>query len=175
VTIAVKTMNTQIPHQRAVLYLAVDECSQLRIGKMYKRHSTLSALDFVQVLVDAFPFRIRHLQTPLDNVFTSSTKPRKGSHAFTHNLRHLGIIHLVPSQKAARIKQIIERVRKVDQESFLLQTYPSAEEAQNEIRKYLLRWNNERKIAPDENLAPVEKLRSFDQFEDFGLFDPKID
>ncbi|HTR82112.1 MAG TPA: leucine zipper domain-containing protein [Bacteroidota bacterium] len=159
--------------QKMVQYSAIDECSRLRITKIYGRHSTLSALDFVQFVLMHFPFLIRYIQTPLDNVFASVSKPRSRTHAFTMNLRKLGIKHEVPSKKKLAVSRFLERIKRFDEvEPYCSKPFSSPDELQQEAAKYLYRYNNERPIPLIENMAPVEKLRTYKQFNTIMKFDP---
>ena len=159
--------------RRLVQYSAIDECSRLRITKIYGRHSTLSALDFVQFVLMHFPFLIRYVQTTLDNVFASVAKPRSRTHAFTMNLRKLGIKHEVPSKKKLAVNRFMERIRRFDEvEPYCSKPFASPDELQQEAAKYLYRYNNERPIPLIDNMSPVEKLRTFQQFSSLQRFDP---
>jgi len=159
--------------QRLVQYSAIDECTRLRITRIYGRHSTLSALDFVQFVLMHFPFVIRYVQTPLDNAFASVAKPRSRTHAFTMNLRKLGIKHEVPSKKRLAVSRFLERIKRFDEvEPYCSRPFTSPDELQQEAAKYLYRYNNERPIPLIENLSPVEKLRTYQQFSTLQRFDP---
>jgi len=156
-----------------VQYSAIDECSRLRITKIYGRHSTLSALDFIQFSLMHFPFLIRYIQTPLDSVFASVSKPRSRTHAFTMNLRRLGIKHEVPSKKKLAVNRFMERVRRFDEvEPYTTRPFSAPDELQQEAARYLYRYNNERPNPLIENMAPVEKLRTYQQFNGIAVFDP---
>ncbi|HTX19724.1 MAG TPA: leucine zipper domain-containing protein [Bacteroidota bacterium] len=159
--------------QRLVQYSAIDECTRLRITRIYGRHSTLSALDFVQFVLMHFPFVIRYVQTPLDNAFASVAKPRSRTHAFTMNLRKLGIKHEVPSKKRLAVNRFLERIKRFDEvEPYCSKPFTSPDELQQEAARYLYRYNNERPIPLIENLSPVEKLRTYQQFSSLQRFDP---
>lgn len=173
VIITFKFIGNEGERQHYVQYTAIDECTRLRITKIYGRHSTLSALDFVQFILMHFPFLIRYLQTPLDNVFASVSKPRSRTHAFTMNLRKLGIKHEVPSKKKLAVNRFNERIKRLDEvEPYCSKSFSSPDELQQEAARYLLRYNNERPIPLIENLSPVEKLRTYQQFASVSLFDP---
>ncbi len=124
--------------QHFVQYSAIDECSHLRITKIYGRHSTLSALDFIRFGLMHFPFLIRYIQTPLDNAFASVSKPR--THAFTMNLRKLGIKHEVPSKKKLAVNRFMERIKRFDEvEPSLAKPFSSPDDLQQEAARYLYR------------------------------------
>ena len=173
VILTFKFIKNQDGKQQFVQYSAIDECSRLRITKIYGRHSTLSALDFVQFGLMHFPFLIRYIQTPLDNAFASVSKPRSRTHAFTMNLRKLGIKHEVPSKKKLAVNRFMERIKRFDEiEPYTTKPFSSPDELQQEAARYLYRYNNERPIPLIENMSPVEKLRTYQQFSGIITFDP---
>jgi transposase len=173
VIITFKFISNEASTRQFVQYSAIDECTRLRITKIYGRHSTLSALDFVQFVLMHFPFLIRYIQTPLDNVFASVSKPRSRTHAFTMNLRKLGIKHEVPSKKKLAVNRFMERIKRLDEvEPYCSKPFSSPDELQQEAARYLYRYNNERPIPLIENLSPVEKLRTYQQFVAVTHFDP---
>ncbi len=173
VLIFFKPIEQPIGDHQYVQYSAIDECTRLRVTKIYGRHSTLSALDFVQYILQVFPFHIRYMHTPLDSVFTSSNVPRSRTHAFTLNLRKLGIKHEVPTKKQVRLTPYLERMRRLDEiEPYCSRRFASLEDLQREAAGYLHRYNNERPIPQIENMTPVERLRSFAQYAHLESFDP---
>ena len=173
VIVTFKFIANESAKRQMVQYSAIDECTRLRITKIYGRHSTLSALDFVQFVLMHFPFFIRYIQTPLDNAFASVSKPRSRTHAFTMNLRKLGIKHEVPSKKKIAVNRFMERIKRLDEvEPYITKSFSSPDELQQEAARYLYRYNNERPIPLIENMSPVEKLRTYLQFSTVLKFDP---
>ncbi|MDE3058560.1 MAG: helix-turn-helix domain-containing protein [Bacteroidota bacterium] len=154
-------------------YTAIDECTRLRIAKIYGRHSTLSALDFVQILLMEFPFLVHHLHTPLDNVFTSVSMPGLQTHAFTRNLRKLGIRHDLPTRRQLAKGKFKDRIARFDEvEPYSTKKFSSPEELQARVAKFLFQYNNYRPIPFIENLTPVEKLQTYENFNHIRVFDP---
>lgn len=173
VIITFKFITNEADKRQFVQYSAIDECTRLRITRIYGRHSTLSALDFVQFVLMHFPFLIRYIQTPRDNAFASVSKPRSRTHAFTMNLRKLGIKHEVPSKKKLAVNRFMERIKRLDEvEPYCSKPFSSPDELQQEAARYLFRYNNEHPIPMIENLSPVEKLRTYQEFVTVSRFDP---
>ncbi len=165
ITIFVKIFEHPIHEKIFYYYVAVDECTHLRVGKVYGRHSTLSALDFIQTIITVFPFPIRYVSTPIDNVFTSVAISRSKTHAFTLNLRRLGIKHHVPTQKQSQSLTYIERLMTFDShESFLSLPFNTAKDAERTVHNYLHDYNNKQPRKELGLKTPLEKLRSFEQF-----------
>jgi transposase len=176
VIIFVKPFEKPIGKQRFFYYSAVDECTHLRVSHMYARHSTLSALDFVQFILTSFPFPIHYIHTPLDNAFTSIAMSRSRTHAFTQNLRRLGIKQHIPTRKQSQSKLQIERIKRFDSpEVFLSFQFNTQTDAERMVRNYLLDYNNKQPRKEIGMVTPLEKLRSFEQFTSVEEFDPKKD
>ena len=173
VVVFVKPFEKTIRNQKYFYYAAVDECTHMRIGKIYGRHSTLSALDFIQFIITVFPFPVRYIHTPLDSVFTSVATSRSRTHAFTQNLRRLGIKQHVPTLKQYTSKLYHTRQKKFDSaEGFLQLNYNHVGDAERTLRNYLLDYNNKQPREELGKITPLQKLKSFEQFDDIKQFVP---
>lgn len=173
VVILFKQLPVMINNQRFMQYTAIDECTQLRLVKIYGRHSTLSALDFMQYILMMFPFHIRHVHTPLDNVFTSVSKPLVHTHAFTMNLRKLGIQHEVPTKNQAQKPDYLERMKRFEvPEPYCSQLFMSVEAFERAVLQFIHNFNNKRHQLILDNMTPFEKLQSFEQFRALESFSP---
>jgi hypothetical protein len=56
-------------HERRIKryqFTAIDDAARVRAMKIYRRHNQANAIDFVDHVIDKFPFRIREIRT--DNV-----------------------------------------------------------------------------------------------------------
>ena len=174
VIIFVKPFERTIGKQKYYYYSAVDECTHLRVAKIYARHSTLSALDFVQFMLTSFPFPIHYIHTPLDEVFTSVAFSRSKTHAFTLNLRRLGIKQHIPTRKQSQSKLQQERIRRFDSpEVFLTFAFTQLTDAERMVRNYLHDYNNNQPRKEIGMQTPIAKLRSFEQFTAIPEFDPR--
>ncbi len=176
IIIVVKPFEQQIGKQKFFYYSAIDECTHLRIAKMYARHSTLSALDFVQHILTSFPFQIHYIQTPLDYAFTSIAIPRSRTHAFTQNLRRLGIKQHTPTRKQSQSKLYSDRIKKFDSpEAFIAVTFNTQNDTERMIHNYLTEYNNNLPRKEIGMMTPLAKLRTFEQFQEIEEFNPKSD
>ncbi|MEI7906750.1 MAG: helix-turn-helix domain-containing protein, partial [Bacteroidota bacterium] len=176
VIIFVKQFEKSVGKQKFYYYSAVDECTHVRIAKMYARHSTLSALDFVQYMLISFPFPIHYMRTPLDSAFTSIAMSRSRTHAFTQNLRRLGIKQQIPTRKQSQSKLHADRIKIFDApDAFISFPFNSLADAERLIRNSLFDYNNKQPRKEIGMLTPLEKLRTFEQFKEVDEFDPKKD
>ena len=172
VIIFIKSFEKPINKKKYYLYEAVDECTHLRIGKIYASHSTLAALDFVQQILITFPFPVHYLHSPLDSVFTSISKGRSKTHAFTLNLRRLGIKHFVPTKRQSTSPTYLERIRKFDTpKEFLKFAFSSVNEAEQLLQRSLIDYNYSQPRKQINLVTPFEKLKSFAQFKDLTIFE----
>lgn len=176
VIVFVKPFEKMIGKQKYFYYAAIDECTHLRIARIYARHSTLSALDFVQFMLTSFPFPVHYIHTPLDNAFTSIAMSRSRTHAFTQNLRRLGIKQHIPTRKQSQSKLYAERIRRFDSpEVFIAFQFNSYVDAERMVNNYLQDYNNNQPRKEIGMMTPLEKLRTFEQFQDIKEFHPKKD
>jgi transposase len=174
VIVFVKPFEKQIGKQKYFYYAAIDECTHLRIARIYARHSTLSALDFVQFMLTSFPFPVHYIHTPLDNAFTSIAMSRSRTHAFTQNLRRLGIKQHIPTRKQSQSKLYAERIRRFDSpEVFIAFQFNSHTDAERMVNNYLQDYNNNQPRREIGMMTPINKLRTFEQFKEIKDFDPK--
>ena len=60
-------------------YTAVDECTRDTFRELYDEHSTYSSIDFLNKLVDAFPFRIIEIQTDNGTEWTTALLKKNSS------------------------------------------------------------------------------------------------
>ncbi|MBI2430010.1 MAG: helix-turn-helix domain-containing protein [Ignavibacteriales bacterium] len=173
IVLFVKQFEKEIRGHKYYYYAAADECTHLRVGKIYGRHSTLSALDFIQHVITSLPFPIHYVHTPLDNVFTSVAQSRSKTHAFTQNVRRLGIKHHVPTRKQFESDLYFERMKKFDSaDGFLKLSFNSVVDAERTIHNYLLDYNNKQPRIEIQKLTPLQKLQQFEQFKELTEFDP---
>jgi transposase len=176
VIIFVKPFEKTIGKQKYFYYAAIDECTHLRVAHIYARHSTLSALDFVQFILTSFPFPVHYIHTPLDSAFTSIAMSRSRTHAFTLNLRRLGIKQHIPTRKQSQSKLYAERIRRFDSpEAFISFQFNSHLDAERMVSNYLQDYNNNQPRKEIGMLTPIDKLRTFEQFRNIKEFHPKRD
>jgi transposase len=171
VIVFVKQFLHPISGQMHWYYAATDECTHLRVGKIYGKHSTLSALDFIQHIIMAFPFPIHYIHTPLDNAFTSVTLTRSKTHAFTQNLRRLGIKQYVPTRRKFASKLYYKRIKSYDApDGFLSLTYNQIADAERTMKNMLTDYNNNQPRKEINFITPLQRLRQFEQFSSLEHF-----
>lgn len=66
-------------------YTAIDDCTRIRALKVYERHNQQNAIDFIDCVVQKFPFRIHTIQTDNGHEFQSK---------FNWHVKDLGMNHI---------------------------------------------------------------------------------
>jgi transposase InsO family protein len=94
---------------RAYQYTALDECTRLRVLRLYRRLHVLSSLDFLAEVVRAFPFGIRRIQTDHGAEFPFR---------FVLAVEHLGIRHRYIRPRCPEENGKVERSHRIDEEEF---------------------------------------------------------
>lgn len=75
-----KTGNPSSAYQ----YTAIDDATRLRDLKIYDRHNQSNAIDFINTIIEKFPFRIREVRTDNGREFQAQ---------FHWHVEDLGIRH----------------------------------------------------------------------------------
>ena len=126
----------KLGNTKAYQYTACDDCTRLRVLRLYRRQDTLTSLDFLNQIIAAFPFPIRKLQTDNGSEF---------SFTFLLAVERRGIRHRYIKPRRPDQNGKVERSHRVDAEEFwgrhTFATYdaaaaalPSWEHEYNEVR-----------------------------------------
>jgi transposase InsO family protein len=94
---------------KAYQYTALDDCTRLRVLRLYRRLHVLSSLDFVAEVVHAFPFPIRKIQTDHGAEFPFS---------FVLAVERRGIRHRYIRPRCPEENGKVERSHRIDHEEF---------------------------------------------------------
>ena len=70
---------------RRFQYTAIDDATRVRALKVYKKHTQANAIDFVDHIIDKFPFRIREIRT--DNVLCWEAAARNSQQVSLRRVR----------------------------------------------------------------------------------------
>ena len=159
-----------------VQYTAIDLGTRLRISKIYERHASVSATEFLKLIIEKFPFAIRELQTPDDKAFTNGS-PTMGVGAilfepFRVILHRSNIAHTV--LKDAEVKSsVAAKAMEIDlREYYENQMYENVAELTKELMNHTNLWNNHRKCESHHGTTPLQRLRSFSEYKHIAYFDP---
>ena len=90
-------------------YTAIDDCTRVRALKIYEQHNQSSSIDFINYVVDKFPFRIKTIRT--DNGHEFQTK-------FHWHVSDLGMLHVYIKPATPRLNGKVERSHLTDKREF---------------------------------------------------------
>lgn len=90
-------------------YTAIDDATRIRALKIYEKHNQANAIDFVNYVIDKFPFRIHTIQTDNGHEFQSK---------FHWHLNHLAVHHRYIKPRTPKHNGKVERSHKTDKMEF---------------------------------------------------------
>jgi transposase InsO family protein len=94
---------------RRYQYTAIDDATRIRALKVYARHTQENAMDFVNHVVEKFPFRISTIRTDNGHEFQS---------LFHRHVEDLGMKHTYIRVRTPRLNGKVERSHRTDKEEF---------------------------------------------------------
>lgn len=106
--------------QKYYQYTAIDEYSRFRYLEAFEEHSTYSSAQFLEHLINAFPFPIHCVQTDNGAEFTKRLLPaeRRTPTLFEARLKQCGIEHKLIRPYTPRHNGKVERSHRKDNEYF---------------------------------------------------------
>jgi transposase InsO family protein len=135
---------------KAYQYTACDDCTRLRVLRLYRRQDTLTSLDFVNEIVTAFPFPIQKVQTDNGSEF---------SFTFLLAVERRGIRHRYIKPRRPDQNGKVERSHRVDAEEFWgRHTFASFEAAAGALPGWEREYNEVRFSMALQGRTPAEKL-----------------
>ena len=90
-------------------FTAIDDCTRLRVLRIYDRLNQKTAIQFADYLLDKLPFRVEAIQTDNGSEFQS---------AFHWHLADRGIRHIYIKPATPRLNGKVERSHRIDGEEF---------------------------------------------------------
>ena len=78
------TFNTEYGKIKRYQYTAIDDCTRIRAMKIYNKHNQKSSIDFLNYVIEKFPFRIHTIQTDNGHEFQSKFNWRVQDKGMTH-------------------------------------------------------------------------------------------
>lgn len=140
----------QVGGTRAYQYTALDDCTRLRVLRLYRQLHVRSTLDFVAEVTRTFPFPVRKIQTDHGAEFPFT---------FVLALERRGIRHRYIRPRCPEQNGKVERSHRIDHEEFWsrqgLETFEAAAMA---LRTWERVYNEERFSMALHGRTPAEKL-----------------
>ena len=132
-------------------FTAIDDATRIRALKIYNRHNQVSAIDFIDYVIDKFPFRIHTVRTDRGHEFQAQ---------FHWYVEDKGIIHVYIKPRSPQLNGKVERSHRTDQEEFYqLLTYTDDVDLNKKLEKWEQFYNFNRPHGAFDGKTPYEALR----------------
>lgn len=137
---------------RRFQYTAIDDATRIRALKIYQRHNQKSAIDFVDYVIEKFPFRIHTIRTDRGHEFQAQ---------FHWHVEDKGIRHVYIKPRSPQLNGKVERSHRSDNEEFYqLLTYTDDVDLNKKLAKWEQFYNFDRPHGAFRGKTPYEALRS---------------
>lgn len=155
-------------------YDAIDYITGIVFGNIYPIQSNYESVKFLNVVVRRSPFSVRGWQTDNHSTFTnyytgyhkSADPSQPRIHALDLACAHHGIVHyLIDPGKPAQNGKIERFHRTAEDEFYQTNTFTDLNGLKKKFRDYLYYYNHEREHSTLDYLTPLQKLRTFPQYE----------
>ena len=132
-------------------FTAIDDATRVRAMKIYTRHNQASAIDFVDYVVDKFPFRIREIRTDNGHEFQAK---------FHWHVEDKGIRHAYIKPSSPQLNGKVERSHRSDEQEFYqLLTYKDDVDLEAKLEEWERFYNFARPHGAFNGKTPYEALR----------------
>ena len=136
---------------RRFQYTAIDDATRIRALKIYDKHTQANAVDFVNYVIEKFPFRIREIRTDNGHEFQAK---------FHWHVEDLGIRHAYIKRGTPQLNGKVERSHRSDQEEFYqLLTYKDDVDLDAKLGEWESFYNFSRPQGAFNGKTPYEALR----------------
>ena len=136
-------------------YTAIDDCTRLRVLRIYDELTLNHSLEFLQEVVAHLPFKIQAIRTDGGVEFTY-TVPSPKIHPFTQACRRLGIEHRINRPGYPQANGKVERSHRTDDEEFYRVT--PANRWNSDLPRWEKHYNFQRSHQSLHGLSPMEYL-----------------
>jgi transposase InsO family protein len=136
---------------RRYQYTAIDDATRVRALKIYRRHTQANGIDFINYVVDKFPFRIRTIRTDRGHEFQA---------LFHWHVADLGMEHVYIKPRTPQLNGKVERSHRTDKDEFYqLLTYRDDVDLEKKLAVWERFYNFDRPHAAHGGKTPYEALR----------------
>jgi transposase InsO family protein len=133
---------------RRYQYTAIDDATRVRALKIYKRHTQKSAIDFIDYVVEKFPFRIQTIRTDRGHEFQA---------LFHWHVADKGMEHVYIKARTPQLNGKVERSHRTDKDEFYqLLTYKGDVDLEKKLAVWERFYNND---GAHKGKTPYEVLR----------------
>lgn len=139
-------------------WTAIDECTRMRFVYGFEEHTPENSVRFLLMLLKAFPFRIKTIQTDNGTEFTYKFISDDRVCPFDAALEKLGIKHKLIPPRTPWHNGKVERSHRNDQRYFCdWETFRDVEDLNLKLAKYL-HWSNNKSMRVIGRKSPSQLL-----------------
>lgn len=136
---------------RRFQYTAIDDATRVRALKIYDKHTQTNAIDFVDHVIEKFPFRIKEIRTDNGHEFQAK---------FHWHVEDKGIRHAYIKKGTPQLNGKVERSHRSDQEEFYqLLSYKDDIDLETKLEEWEHFYNFNRPHGAFNGKTPYEALR----------------
>lgn len=139
-------------------WTAIDECMRMRFVYGFEEHTPENTVRFLAMVIKAFPFKIKTIQTDNGTEFTYKFISDERISPFDKVLNKLGIKHKLIPPRTPWHNGKVERSHRNDQRYFYdWETFRSVEELNEKLEKHLI-WSNNKTMRTLGRKSPIQLL-----------------
>jgi len=136
---------------RRFQFTAIDDATRVRGLKVYKKHTQANAIDFVDYIIEKFPFRIREIRTDNGHEFQAK---------FHWHVEDKGIRHAYIKPSSPQLNGKVERSHRSDsQEFYQLLSYKGDVDLEAKLAEWENFYHFSRPHGAFDGKTPYEALR----------------
>jgi transposase InsO family protein len=136
---------------RRFQYTAIDDATRVRALKIYPAHNQRTAIEFVDYVLERFPFRVRQIRTDRGHEFQAQ---------FHWHVEELGIQHVYIKPRSPRLNGKVERSHRTDaMEFYQLLSYKDDVDLAAKLAEWERFYNLVRPHGAHHGKTPYEVLR----------------
>ena len=137
---------------RRYQYTAIDDATRVRALQIYQKHNQQCAIQFINYVVEKFPFRINTIRTDRGHEFQAR---------FHWHVEDQGMKHVYIKPRSPQLNGKVERSHRTDQEEFYqLLTYTDDVDLNRKLEAWEQFYNFDRSHGAFAGKTPYEVLRS---------------
>lgn len=140
--------------RRYYQFTAIDDCTRLRVLRIYDKNNQLTAIQFIDYVLSRLPFHTEAIQTDNGSEFQAQ---------FHWHILDKGIKHVYIRPRTPRLNGKVERSHRIDEEEFYRMLEGIAIDDANLFNEKLQEWetfyNFERPHSALNGQTPYEKFR----------------
>jgi transposase InsO family protein len=136
---------------RRFQYTAIDDATRIRALKIYKQHNQKNAIEFIDHIIDKFPFRIHTIRIDRGHEFQAQ---------FHWHVEDKGMRHVYIKPRSPQLNGKVERSHRTDQDEFYqLLTYTDDVDLNKKLKSWEEFYNFNRPHGAFEGKTPYEHLK----------------